>query len=219
MSVARWASCALLLALTALPLSLQGLQPTSYGGWPALGFAVALFLVAGSEYRWQVVVAETAVATPALMVGYDITVARALVGTLALTVPAMLSQHLLTRHRPAHLLLDEVDSVRYHAGTAASAVLCSGFAALAVVDSVSSHDLGLSVLMAFLAGLTAQLAVLPLLVPRSRRRASGGMIELQRPTAAAGSGHAGGLHAEHEHLAGLPRLPGAGMGGPARHEA
>ena len=93
-------------------------------------------------------------------------------------MPALLSQHLLTRHRPAHLLLDEVDSVRYHAGTAASALLCAGFAALAVVDSVSSRDLGLSVLMAFLGGLTAQLAVLPLLVPRSRRRASGGMIEL-----------------------------------------
>ena len=178
MSVARWWACALLLALTAVPLSLEGLQPTSYGGWPALGFAVALFLVAGSEYRWQVALAETVVATPALMLGYDVTVWRALFGTLALTMPALLSQHLLTRHRPAHLLLDEVDSVRYHAGTAASAVLCAGFAALAVVDSVSSHDLGLSVLMAFLAGVTAQLAVLPLLVPRSRRRASGGMIEL-----------------------------------------
>ena len=178
MSVARWWACALLLALTAVPLSLEGLQPTSYGGWPALGFAVALFLVAGSEYRWQVALAETIVATPALMLGYDITVWRALVGTLALTIPALLSQHLLTRHRPAHLLLDEVDSVRYHAGTAASALLCAGFAALAVVDSVSSRDLGLSVLMAFFGGLTAQLAVLPLLVPRSRRRASGGMIEL-----------------------------------------
>src|SRR6478735_11777596 len=169
MSVGRWWSCALLLALTAVPLSLEGLQPTSYGGWPALGFAVALFLVAGSEYRWQVALAETVVATPALMLGYDITVWRALVGTLALTIPALLSQHLLTRHRPAHLLLDEVDSVRYHAGTAASALLCAGFAALAVVDSVSSRDLGLSVLMAFFGGLTAQLAVLPLLVPRSRR--------------------------------------------------
>jgi len=178
MSVGRWWSCALLLALTAVPLSLEGLQPTSYGGWPALGFAVALFLVAGSEYRWQVALAETVVATPAIMLGFEITVWRALVGTLALTMPALLSQHLRTRHRPAHLLLDEVDSVRYHAGTAASAVLCAGFAALAVVDSVSSHDLGLSVLMAFLAGVTAQLAVLPLLVPRSRRRASGGMIEL-----------------------------------------
>jgi PAS domain S-box-containing protein len=178
MSVGRWWSCALLLALTAVPLSLEGLQPTSYGGWPALGFAVALFLVAGPEYRWQVALAETVVATPALMLGYDVTVWRALFGTLALTMPALLSQHLLTRHRPAHLLLDEVDSVRYHAGTAASALLCAGFAALAVVDSVSSRDLGLSVLMAFFGGLTAQLAVLPLLVPRSRRRASGGMIEL-----------------------------------------
>jgi len=178
MSVGRWWSCALLLALTAVPLSLEGLQPTSYGGWPALGFAVALFLVAGPEYRWQVILAETVVATPALMLGYDVTVWRALFGTLALTMPALLSQHLLTRHRPAHLLLDEVDSVRYHAGTAASALLCAGFAALAVVDSVSSRDLGLSVLMAFFGGLTAQLAVLPLLVPPSRRRASGGMIEL-----------------------------------------
>ena len=55
MSVARWGACALLLALTAVPLSLDGLQPTSYGGWPALGFAVALFLVAGPERRWLVV--------------------------------------------------------------------------------------------------------------------------------------------------------------------
>ncbi len=178
MSVARWCACALLLVLTAVPLSLDGLQPTSYGGWPALGFAVALFLVAGAERRWLVVVAETAVTTPALMLGYDIALWRALLGSLAVTVPALLSQHLLTRERPAHHLLDEVDSVRYHLSTAVTALLCAGFAALAVVDSLSSHDLGLSVLMAFLAALTAQLAVLPLLVPRSRRRASGVVIEL-----------------------------------------
>ena len=178
MSVARWCACALLLVLTAVPLSLDGLQPTSYGGWPALGFAVALFLVAGAERRWPVFVAETVVTTPALMLGYEIALWRGLLGSLAVTVPALLSQHLLTRERPAHLLLDEVDSVRYHAATAASALLCAGFAALAVIDSLSSHDLGLSVLMAFLAALTAQLAVLPLLVPRSRRHASGGVIEL-----------------------------------------
>ncbi len=71
-----------------------------------------------------------------------------------------------------------MDSVRYHAGTAISALLCAAFAALAVADSLSSRDVGLSVLMAFFAGLTAQLAVLPLLVPGSRRRASGGMVEL-----------------------------------------
>jgi PAS domain S-box-containing protein len=178
MSVARWGACALLLALTAAPLSFEGLNPTSYGGWPALGFAVALFLVAGVERRWLVAVAETLVVTPALTVGYDIGIGRALLGSLAVTAPALLSQHLLTRDRPAHLLLDEVDSVRYHLGTAAAAVLCAAFAALAVMDSLSSRDLGLSVLMAFLAGLTAQLAVLPLLVPRSRRHASGGVVEL-----------------------------------------
>ena len=213
MSVARWCACALLLVLTAVPLSLDGLQPTSYGGWPALGFAVALFLVAGAERRWLVVVAETAVTTPALMLGYDIALWRALLGSLAVTVPALLSQHLLTRERPAHLLLDEVDSVRYHLSTAVSALLCAGFAALAVVDSLSSHDLGLSVLMAFLAALTAQLAVLPLLVPRSRRRASGGRHRADRPAAPADRGDAGRLPAQHEHLARFPGLPGAGLGG------
>ena len=40
----------------AVPLSIPGLQATSYGGWPALGFAVALFLVAGPRAcagRWS----------------------------------------------------------------------------------------------------------------------------------------------------------------------
>ena len=178
MSVARWWWCALLLVLTAAPLTLEGLQPTSYGGWPALGFAVALFLVAGSEHRWQVFVSETIVVVPALMAGYDISVGRALIGSLAVTVPALLAQYLLTRHRPAHLLLDEVDSIRYHGATAISASLCAGFAALAVIGSLSSRDLGLSVLMSFLAGLTAQLAVLPMLVAPSRRRAAAGLLEL-----------------------------------------
>ena len=49
MSLARWALCALLLVLLAAPLSVDGLQATAYGGWPAIGFAIALLLAAGQE--------------------------------------------------------------------------------------------------------------------------------------------------------------------------
>jgi len=173
----RW-WCALLLALTALPLTVDGLRPTSYGGWPALGFAVALFLFARPENRWWVFLAETVAVTPALMLGYDISWWVALLGSVAVTVPALCCDLLLNRDRPAHLLIDEVDSVRYHGATAVAAVLSALLTSMAVLVEMGTKDLPITILMSFLAALTAQLAVLPLFVPKSRRHADGSMTEL-----------------------------------------
>src|SRR5690349_6218186 len=105
--------CVLLLALVAVPLSIPSLHATSFGGWPALGFAVALFLVAGPQYRWYVAAAEFVVIAPALAFSYDVIVPLGAVGSLSVIVPAMLTAYLLTPHHGDGLLLDEVDNTRY----------------------------------------------------------------------------------------------------------
>ena len=174
--------CVLLLALVGVPLSIPSLQATSFGGWPALGFAVALFLVAGPQYRWHVAAAEFLVITPALAFSYDVVVPLGAVGSLSVIVPAMLTAYLLTPHHGDGLLLDEVDNTRYHAVTALSALLCGVGAAGAVALAITPGDALLAGFMSFLAALTAQLAVLPLLIRGSGRRPAAGAVErwLQR---------------------------------------
>jgi len=178
MSTMRWVQCALLLVLVGLPLSVQGLQATSYGGWPAVGFAIALFLAAGPARVRQVVVAETVVVTAALSFSYDVPVWVALVGSVAVTGPALFSQHLLTRSSSGFLRLDEVDSGRYHLVTALAALLCAVASVAGTVTLYEPGDVALAALMSFLAALTAQLAVLPMFIRGSGRGAAARPPEL-----------------------------------------
>jgi PAS domain S-box-containing protein len=178
MSLARWAQCALLLALVGVPLSLQGLEATSYGGWPAVGFAVALFLVAGPEWFWQVLAAEALMITAALTVSYDVPIWIALFGTVAVMAPALFAQSRLTSSATGHLRLDQIDSGPYHLVTALAALVCALISMGGATFLFDTETVLVAGLMSFLAALTAQLAVLPLLIRGPARPASGGAAEL-----------------------------------------
>jgi Na+-translocating ferredoxin:NAD+ oxidoreductase RnfA subunit len=95
MPVARWVQYAVLLVLVAVPVSIPGLQTTSYGGWPAVGVAVALFLAAGRRDRWAVMVVATLVAGTALAFSYDVAVWLGWLGGLSVILPSLLTAHLL----------------------------------------------------------------------------------------------------------------------------
>jgi PAS domain S-box-containing protein len=172
MSFARWTLCALLLVLTAAPVSMDGLQATSYGGWPALGFATALFLAAGASRVWQVAVAETLVVSLGLTFSYEAPAYVGLIGGLAVVLPALFTQRFLTKVHTGHLRVDEDNSGRYHLVTALAALLC-GLAAMAAAASVlEPSETLIAGLMSFLAALTAQLTILPLMIRSSGRPAA-----------------------------------------------
>jgi PAS domain S-box-containing protein len=174
--------CTLLLALVAVPLSIPSLQATSYPGWPALGFAVALFLVAGPTRRWYVAGIVLVVITPALSHSYDVAIPFGAIGSLSVILPALLTSYLLAGDRPGGLRLDEVDNTRYHAVTGLSALL-TGLAGAAGVAVAQTHDDPLIAgLISFLAALTAQLVVLPLIIQTAGRPAAArnGELMLQR---------------------------------------
>ncbi len=178
MSVGRWAQCALLLVLVGAPLSIRGVQATAFGGWPSIGFAIALFLVAGPERRWLVLAVETAVAVPALMYSYEVVWWQAALGSLAVTLPSLVTAVLLPAGQTGRFRLDDVDSVRYHLVVLGSALVCGLLAVLAASTVLNLRDTLISGLMSALAALTAQLVVLPLLIRTSGGKAAGGTVEL-----------------------------------------
>jgi PAS domain S-box-containing protein len=180
MTRARWAQCALLLLFATAPLISRDLQATTYSGWPALGFAIAFLLAAGREHLVPALGCLVVVVTAALAYSYEIPPLVALVGSTAVVLPAWLTQHLLTRRHRTQVRLEEVDSPHYHLVTAASAVLCGILAmtAAAAAGGVGLGDVLVTFLMSLLAALTAQLAVLPLLLPGSPRRPTGRAVEL-----------------------------------------
>ncbi len=178
MSLRRWMLCALLLALIGTSLAVPHLDRTSYGGWPALGFAIALFLVAGPRRMWHVIAAQVVVVSIALMIGYGVPLWTGLLGSLAVILPAWFAQRALVSVEHGHLRLDEVDSGRYHLVTALTALLCGAVSLVATVTRFGTGDVLLVGLMSFLASLTAQLAVLPLLIRGSARTAAGSPVEL-----------------------------------------
>ena len=118
----------LLLVLITIPVSIPRLQATSYGGWPAVGFSVALFIIAGRELRWIAFGVQLVVMTVALSFSYDVIVPLGAAGALAVILPALFSAQML-RAEGGRLQLNQVDNVRYHAVTAASSLLC-GMAAV-----------------------------------------------------------------------------------------
>jgi PAS domain S-box-containing protein len=174
----RWAQLAFLFSATILPLSWRGIQATSYSGWPALGFAVAFLLAAGAQ-RLRFALGSLLVAVSlALSFSYEVSIWVGLLGSLAVVVPAWLTQHLLAREADGRIRLDEVDSGRYHLVTALSAALCSLLTLVAAATVLDVRDTLLAGLISFLSALTAQLAVLPLVIPTSGRRATGSAAEL-----------------------------------------
>ncbi len=179
MPVARWARYGALLLLVAVPVSVPGLQTTSYGGWPAAGIAVVLFLAAGRRDRWAVVAAATLVVGSALAVSYDVAVWLGWLGGLSVTLPALLTAHLLEPKGRPRLWLENVQVVPYHLITALSGLACGLASALTVIVIESPRHVLLTGLMSFLAALTAQLTVLPLVMRSPRDRvAPAGQVEL-----------------------------------------
>jgi PAS domain S-box-containing protein len=174
--------CALLLALVGVPLSIPSVQSTSFGGWPSLGFAVALFLVAGRRWRWHVVAVQAVVMSPALAYSYDVSLLVGAFGALTVIAPALFTAHMLTRQGDGVLRLDEIDNVRYHVVIALSGLLCGVPAAALVAAAQDPADALVAGLMSFLAAMTAQLVVLPLIIQTSGRRpvARPGELVVQR---------------------------------------
>ncbi len=179
MSKARWAQCVLLLALVAAPMSLRGLQATSYGGWPSIGFAVALFVVAGPEGRRLMIAIAALVTSLALSFSYDVALWQGAAGSLAVVLPALFTADRLS-HSPSGGLfrLDNVDTARYHLAIAGSAVICGALAFAAGTTVLTVRESLVAAMVSTLAALTAQLVVLPLMVRTSGRKAAGGHLEL-----------------------------------------
>jgi len=167
----------LLLVLVTVPVSIPKLQATAFGGWPAVGFSVAMFIVAGPGLRWWVLGLQLATTSVALSFSYDVVLPLGAAGSLAVILPALFSAHML-RAEECRLRLDQVENVRYHAVTAASSLLTGLAAAATVALALDPDDAMIAGLMSFLAALTAQLVVLPLVVRSSGRGAAGGRFEL-----------------------------------------
>jgi PAS domain S-box-containing protein len=167
---------ALLLVLIAIPTSIPGLQTTSYGGWPAIGFAVALFVVAGRRRVISALLAETLVLGVTLTFSYGVPVWLGFTGSLSVTLPSLLSWRLLTRAGRAELGIVQVDTIRYHFATLAAALVCGVGAAL-TTSLLQPRDALLAGLMSTLSALTAQLVVLPLLMRSANQRPLGGPVE------------------------------------------
>jgi PAS domain S-box-containing protein len=167
----------LLLVLVTIPVSIPELHATGFGGWPAVGFAVALFIVAGRALRWWVFGLQLLATSVALAHSYHVRLPLGAAGSLSVLLPALLSAHLL-RAEGGRLRLDQVDNVRYHSVTAASSLVCGVAAAATVSVGLKPADAPIAGLMSFLAALTAQLVVLPLVVRTSDRRAAAGRFEL-----------------------------------------
>ena len=154
----------LLLLMQGLPLSVRGLDSTRYGGWPALGFAIALFLVAGPRRVWQVLALQTVVVSAALTFSYRLPPTATVPSSLAVTLPALLTWWALTRGQEGRLHVNLVDTIRYHVVTAVSAALSAMVAALAVLVFLGPENALITLGITFLAALTAQLVVLPLVI-------------------------------------------------------
>jgi len=169
--------CALLLVLVTIPVSIPRLQATAYGGWPAVGFSVALFIVAGRGLRWWVFGLQLVTLSVALSYSYDVALLLGAAGSLTVVLPALFSAQMLRAHG-GRLRLDQVDTVRYHAVTAAASLLCGLAAAATVAVGLTPQDAPIAGLMSFLAALTAQLVVLPLVVRATDRKAAAGQLEL-----------------------------------------
>ena len=171
--------CAALLACVALPVSADRIGVTTFGGWPAIGFSAALFLLAGRTWLYPCLAVQTALLTLGLTVTYDLNPFLALPASLTVTLPALLTVSMLEWgwSRP-QTRLDLIDSDRYHLVTALSALLCGIMSGVVVLAYNDVRSALIATLMSFLAALSAQLVVLPLVFGDSRARPVAGAVEL-----------------------------------------
>ncbi len=167
----------LFLGLLVASLSVNGLRPTAYGGWPAPGLVVAVLLLAGRQWHRTALVAITAVAGGAITLGYDQPLWVALVASGSLTLPAVITWRLLGRPPDGRLRIEQVDNNRYHLAVTVSAAVCAGIGGLMVLFVFGVRDVPLTLAMTFCSSLTAQLMILPLFLD-SRGRAAGHPLEL-----------------------------------------
>ena len=167
MTARRWSACALLLLCVALPLSVKGISSTTYGGWPATGFAAALFFVAGRGRARTIFVLQTVAITIGLRIGYDLLPWQDVVGSLFVTVPGLFTAAMLGWGRGSEVRLDLVDSDRYHLVTALSALLGAVLGSLGILTVFGVREAAVAAVIAFLASLSAQLVVLPLVIGQS----------------------------------------------------
>jgi PAS domain S-box-containing protein len=162
-SVKRAVVVALCLVMIAGPLSLEGLDYRSFGGYPAVGFAVALVVYLGPRWLWWTLLVETFVIGVALTRTYDVSPVLGFAGSVTLTGPALLVWFLLTRGGRRFEISTQSGERRLIVASAAGAVLCGLLGGVFSLAEVAPRDALLIALMSFLSSLAAQLAVLPVL--------------------------------------------------------
>ncbi|HXH81200.1 ATP-binding protein [Nocardioides sp.] len=168
---------ALCLVMIVVPLSLDGLDYRSFGGFPAVGFAVALVVYLGPRWLWWTLLVETVVIGAALTRTYEVSPVFGVAGSITVTGPALLVWYLLTRGDRQFEISTQSGERRLIVASAAGALLCGSLGGVFALAEVSPRDALLTGLMSFLSSLAAQLAVLPVL-DRASRVASGTRTEL-----------------------------------------
>lgn len=159
---------ALCLVMIVGPLSLDGLDYRTFGGYPAVGFAVALVIYLGRRWLWWTLLAETLVIGAALTRTYDVSPVLGLAATLTVTAPALLVWTLLARGDRQFEISTLAGERRLVAATAAGALLCGALGGVFSLAQVEPRDAVLTAAMSFLSSLSAQLSVLPMLDRASR---------------------------------------------------
>ena len=167
---------ALCLVMIVGPLSLEGLDYRSFGGYPAVGFAVALVVYLGRRWLWWTLLVETVVIGVALTRTYDVSPVLGLAGSITLTGPALLVWFLLTRGDRQFEVSTASGERRLIVASAAGAFLCGFLGGVFSLAEVAPRDALLTGAMSFISSLAAQLAVLPML-DRASRVASGTRAE------------------------------------------
>jgi PAS domain S-box-containing protein len=165
------------LAMVVVPLSLEGLDYRSFGGYPAVGFAAALLVLAGRRWLWWAVLAETVAVAAAFVNTYDMTALESLVGSLTVTLPSLAAWLVLTRCDRQRFEIDSRPGEQaFYAGTALGAAVCGALGGVLTLSLGSVDEALLTAATAFSSSLAALLAVLPVLVSGSRT-AAGTMVE------------------------------------------
>lgn len=174
----RLGALALLLAVP-LTLSLRIFVGTEYAGWPAGGCAAGFLLLCSRKQVLPGLVGLSVLSLVVIQRSYELTWVTALISTVSLTLPALLTRRIL-RGRDWRTLSfkDESDLQRYHLAVVASAALTALLSlALALLSMPTQRSLTISAI-AFLGTLTGQQLVLPFLYEHRRRAPLGSHLEL-----------------------------------------
>ena len=151
-----------------LPLSLEGVESRAFGGYPAVGFAVALLVHLGRRWVWWALLVESVVIGLTIAHNFDVPLLLGMAASLPLTVPAFVVWHRLTfgGRRPFEIGTREGER-RFIVATALGAFICGASGGLLSLAEFEPPRAALTGVMSFLSALAAQLAVLPMLDPGS----------------------------------------------------